>query len=360
MINSHSLGKKPFETLYRVARYYLDKGLPKNKVRRMLDSFLIQCNPVASIPKWADTLDAAMSRAMKYDAIAIDYIEITKPEMKRIDALDGKQIRRLAFTLLCLSKYWDAINPNSNHWVNNKDSDIMRLANINTSIKRQSAMYYDLNQNGMIQFSKKIDNTSVRVLFAEDGETAMRVTDFRNLGYQYLRYHGEPYFECCNCGITTKYANPDKGRRQKYCSACAVEVATQQSVNSIMRMRSNIKKTPKKYTVYKHVFPDGKVYVGKTGQALRDRWKNGSGYNGTLVGEAIDIYGWENVRHYILFESSDKQLVDKVEAALIHTYRSNYNKYGYNGSTPSIDYDENADMSAVTNIEVDGYGSVSC
>lgn len=242
MIASRSLGKKPFETLSRVSRYYIDNGIPKNQVRKMLDVFLIQCEPTASIPKWADTIDAALARALKYEAVSIKSIDITKPEMDRIDALDGKQIRRLAFTLLCLAKYWDSISRSKEHWVNNKDCDIMRMANINTSIKRQSLMYHNLNAAGMIQFSKKVDNTNVKVCFVTPGETVMSITDFRNLGYQYLKYHGEPYFECCNCGITSKINNAQAGRagrKQKYCNACAAEIAMQQNVNSVMRHRLN-------------------------------------------------------------------------------------------------------------------------
>lgn len=236
MIESRSLGTKPFETLSRVAKYYIDKDYSKKEVRSMLDTFLLQCEPTASLPKWSETLDYAVARALKYNAIKIDGIEITKPEMERIDALDGKQIRRLAFTLLCLAKYWDIVNPQGDHWVNNKDSDIMRIANIKASIKRQSLMYFNLNEAGMIQFSKKVDNTNVRVCFITPGEVAMVVTDFRNLGYQYLKYHDEPYFECQNCGITVKNASTT-GRKPKYCRECAVEIHMQQTVNSVMCQR---------------------------------------------------------------------------------------------------------------------------
>ena len=86
----------------------------------------------------------------------------------------------------------------------------MRMANINTSIKRQSLMYYNLNAAGLIQFSKKVDNTNVKVCFMAPGDVVMSITDFRNLGYQYLKYH---------------------------CPACAIEVATQQQVNRVMRLR---------------------------------------------------------------------------------------------------------------------------
>lgn len=239
MIQSRDIGKKPSETLYRVARYYLDAGYKKSDVRKKLDVFLLQCEPTASLPKWASALDYAVNRASKYEAINIQSIKITKPEIERINSLDGKQIKRLAFTLLCLAKYWQVVIPNGDYWVNTQDNEIMSMANINTSIKRQSMMYWTLRENGMIQFSKKIDNTNVRVCFVEDGETAIEISDFRNIGYQYLKYQGEPYFECANCGITVKYNDPVKGRKQKYCKSCASEIAMQQRINSVMRRKKS-------------------------------------------------------------------------------------------------------------------------
>lgn len=237
MIRSRSLGDKPTETLRRIARYYMDKGYGKRDVRTLLEVFLTQCIDGVSLPKWSDTLDIAIKMALKYEAVDIDCINITVPEMEKIKALDGKQIKRLAFTLLCLAKYKSVVNPTLDFWVTDKDSDIMSMANINTSIKRQSAMYHTLNELGMVQFAKKVDNTNVRVCFVEDGETALRVTDFRNLGYQYLKYIGEPYIECQNCGLTVKKDSPAKGRPQKYCKDCSIEVAIRQRVDSVMRQR---------------------------------------------------------------------------------------------------------------------------
>lgn len=239
MVSDCSLGKRPSETLRRVARYYMDTyKMDSSTVRKKLDLFLLQCNPTASLPKWSDSLDYAVSRASKYPAICIESIPITDVEMAKIDSLNGKQIRRLAFTLLCLSKYWGMVNENSDGWVNSKDNEIMAMANIKTSIKRQSAMYGELNELGLIQFSRKVDNTNVRVCFAEDGNEVMRVTDLRNLGYQYLMYHGEPYFVCECCGITTKILSKGNIRRQKYCPECASSVKMRKSIESVMRCRN--------------------------------------------------------------------------------------------------------------------------
>ena len=102
-------------------------------------------------------------------------------------------------------------------------------------------MFGELRESGFIRFSKKIDNLNVQVLFIEDGEPAVHIQDFRNIGYQYLKYCGEPYFDCVNCGLTVKIQEPSKGRKQKYCASCAVELHTRQKIESVMRRRNAMK-----------------------------------------------------------------------------------------------------------------------
>lgn len=237
-ITSNDLGRNSVETLRRVGRYYLDKGFSKAQTYNKLNEFYIQCNPKSSLSVRETKIDLAMKYAIKYPAVNIESIDITDTELKKIDALSGRQIQRLAFTLLCLSKYWLAINKGSDGWVQDKDNQIMLLANINTSIKRQGLLYWKLRESGMIQFSKVVDNTNIKVLFAEEGETVLRITDFRNLGYQYMMYKGEPYFECQNCGLVTRYSNDGKAGGQKYCKECAYKQYIQHTVNSVMRRRN--------------------------------------------------------------------------------------------------------------------------
>lgn len=240
-IKNREMGNKPFETLNRVAGYYLENKYSKAETRKMLDIFLSRCSPSAPIAQWSDTLDRAVKSAGKFPLRRIEGVDITHGELEKIKTLRGTQARRLAFTLLCAAKYWDTVNEANNHWVNSPDNEIMQMANINTSIKRQSLIFSELRDAGLIRFAKKIDSLNVQVLFTEPGETAIHIRDFRNLGYQYLKHYGAPYFECESCGITAKMQEPGKGRRQKYCPSCAAEVKIKQSIASVMRCRQGMK-----------------------------------------------------------------------------------------------------------------------
>lgn len=234
MILRRDLGTKKYETLTRVARYYLESGFSKREVRRLLDAFVLQCDPEASLPLYSDMLDSVMKSAQKRKSVNIESIGITAKELATIATSDQRQSRRLAFVLLVLAKYYDIVKPNNDHWVGTKDSEIMKMANISTSIKRQSAMYNHLNQLGLVQFSKQVDNISTRVTFVDDGDPVLLITDLRNLGYQYMKYCGDDgYFVCENCGITEKRRTV-RGRVQKYCLDCATKIRTKQNVDAVM------------------------------------------------------------------------------------------------------------------------------
>ena len=58
------------------------------------------------------------------------------------------------------------------------------------------------------------------------------------------------------------------------------------------------------YIVYKHTSPSGKVYIGITGRTVKERWgKNGNGYKYCpYFYRAIKKYGWDNIKHEILYE----------------------------------------------------------
>ena len=86
------------------------------------------------------------------------------------------------------------------------------------------------------------------------------------------------------------------------------------------------------YTVYVHIAPNNKMYIGITKENVKKRWcTNGKGYRTQkLFWRAIQKYGWDNFKHIILFENLSKEMACECEIALIAKFNTNNSKYGYN------------------------------
>ena len=102
------------------------------------------------------------------------------------------------------------------------------------------------------------------------------------------------------------------------------------------------------YTVYKHVFPNNKVYIGITRREPKARWQSGGhGYRGNVQMWAdIKKYGWDSIEHIILYENKTREEASEIEKVLIKEYKSNQPEFGYNIQAgglfgTSAYYDEN-------------------
>ena len=77
----------------------------------------------------------------------------------------------------------------------------------------------------------------------------------------------------------------------------------------------------KKYVVYQHVTPDGMYYFGQT-QNVERRWSNnGAEYKRTALQPYIEKFGWENIKHIVLFKDQTKEDSLWIENFLIETAR---------------------------------------
>ena len=91
------------------------------------------------------------------------------------------------------------------------------------------------------------------------------------------------------------------------------------------------------YTVYIHTFPNGKKYVGVTGQTPEKRWKNGQGYKSQpQIYRAIEKYGWENVSHDASRTGLSKEAAYEMEVELIAKYDTTNPDKGYNNSIGGV------------------------
>ncbi len=210
---------KTYTFLSMYARYlFHEMEYEKPQIIRELNLFMEEAFPRYNPVDWAINIDKYANLANKYPLCECNGVWITENELNTISNIHNKVLERLAFTILCLSKFRNFKNPDNNNWVNYSNGEIYKLACINTTSFNKDIKINTLNELGLIEFAKKVNNLNISVLYIEDNsENKLFVSDFRKLGYEWKFHKGEPYIRCADCGLLT----PKKSNRSKYCKECA-------------------------------------------------------------------------------------------------------------------------------------------
>lgn len=237
ILNQNKLDKKPTFDLRMLAKYYYhEENLTPNKIYLKLVEIMENKYNNFALAKWQPTLLNIAKNAKKYPLVQIEYIPITENELLTISSIESKPMKRLAFTLLCLAKYRNLVNPKNNDWENYKFKDVFKMANIQASKKEQGFMIHDLRNLGLIKMNKIVDNLSINICYIdkENSKEMLRINDFRNLGYEYLLYCGENYIRCDICNVLFK----KRGTTDKYCCNCKKDKQLEWQRESMKKIRN--------------------------------------------------------------------------------------------------------------------------
>lgn len=216
------IGDKPFFTLSILAKYYYYcLEYKKSKINTLLNEFMQKYYAGYQLDRmsWQDTIDNIVKKVNKFTLLEIDGVSITKSEMQTIAGIKNPKLERVMFTILCLAKFGIARNPNNNGWVNEDSKEIFKLARVSCKAEQRELLIGELRDMGLLEFPKRNDNLSMRVTFLDsDSPEEIFISDFRELGYEYLKYQGENFIRCAECGILTRGS---KKNNKKYCKNCS-------------------------------------------------------------------------------------------------------------------------------------------
>lgn len=186
-----TVGKKPAQTLGCISRYLCYEGYEKPQIEETLHRFMRENYANYHAVQWSAAIEHISSRADRRPLLQANQIEITQEELASIRALASQPLERLCFTLLCLAKYAQLINPANDGWVTQKWSAIFRMAHVQAGKERQAAMLHTLREKGLIAFSRGVDNLHIHVLFFRPAsQTAARSMTFGSLGFSISRCKG--------------------------------------------------------------------------------------------------------------------------------------------------------------------------
>lgn len=212
---------RPAEAVRILAGYCLSLSWAETEIREYIETYLKHYYGSWPHLKLNQIVAAGIKSVRRYPLSELSSIPVYQQELNIISNLANIRTKRLAFTLLCLSRYADSLNENNNGWVNKEGSQIFKLAGIQTTIRNQNLMLKYLIDQNLIGTTKRIDNTNIQVLFSRpEGTPVLTLTDMNQLGYEYMLHMGQRLIKCSVCGTIFRPGS----NRSKYCKNCASSV----------------------------------------------------------------------------------------------------------------------------------------
>lgn len=125
-------------------------------------------------------------------------------------------------------------------------------------------------------------------------------------------------------------------------------------------------KNTKKYSIYRHIFPNKKMYFGITSDDVKKRWANGAGYDGqTLMRNAIRKYGWDNILHELILTDLTEEQAKELEKTFISLFNTTDRACGYNITHGGETSEKHGHRKMIMQCNLDGsklhkYESIAC
>jgi hypothetical protein len=222
-IQNGTIDKKPSKTLHIIAKYYYSLGMDAGQVRDNLENFMQQNYPNFILTRWQNKIEqiTKQEKKNKKPLNNIEYIDITESELNTIRNIDSIGLEKLAFVLLVHAKMFNQLNGNESNWVNSNSKDIFKDCKVSVNIKEQNLMIFKLKNMELVGLSHKVDCESIKVNFVDnEGESLIRITDFRCFVYEYLKWRGENVIKCVECGVPIEKT----GNKKTYCIDCGLTI----------------------------------------------------------------------------------------------------------------------------------------
>lgn len=237
IIEKGEVGNKPTSTLFLLGKYYrVKENLDKEHTFNKLNEFMKNNYKNYNSALWEDIIEDISKKANKYPLREIGSIGITQQELDKISEINNLKYQKLLFTMLCYAKLYNLISENNNGWINADIKEIFRVARVSVKHRNDKFLYLnDLEQMGLISFSNKNDNLNIQINFVDmNGESILDISDFRELGYEYLKHIGNgKYIRCAECMCLVKKKSKHD-YSTKYCTKCSKK---NESRNALARKR---------------------------------------------------------------------------------------------------------------------------
>lgn len=235
------LDDKPSFTISLLCKYFI-QVLNMSEIETVIaiDNFMKETYPNYIDSEWYTVILKNIKSANKYKLLEIDSINVTKSELETINKLNNEIYEKLAFTILCLSKFQHNRNNSEEYWTDKNMSltQLKKYANLSLNKNKLIDALHYLCSTGIIRIGYRTSNYNCNFV-DEKSEVVIKITDddigMIDFGNQYLRYLHKGYF-CKNCGkfvrkVKNKNLSKTTERIKKYCKSCKEDLRKIQNHN---------------------------------------------------------------------------------------------------------------------------------
>lgn len=231
-------------------KYYHIKGnVDRIEIKEYIIKNFEECNDIEfRRADWEDLISKSIDKLFRdikihkknMKLVDIDKISITINELNKINTLESKKLKKIAFVLLVYAKISNVALDRDDGWINQSYKNIFIEAKVSAKGNDKKLLLHDLYKLEYISQSYKNDSTSLKINYIDntsDSEVAFYVEDFDFIIYSYLNYMGENWIKCEVCG---KYFIKNKNAKKipKYCSLCQKEKQREWDRESKKRVRN--------------------------------------------------------------------------------------------------------------------------
>lgn len=233
---------RPTLTILVLAKHYLGEGCERDRVIFNINNFMCKHYQGYIFANWQKTIRNIVDKVNRrgdFNLVNIKEVMIYKEELNVVKSISNLKFERLAFTLLVYAKIYNILNKNNTNWVNAEFKDVLNDTGMRISRYDGALMVYELKKKGLLQPSRIVDSTNIKVLFAEDeGDVAFKVSHFDNIiDYYYQWLEPEKYMNCEVCNVPVKKTS----NRRRYCNKCGREKQLDWQRESMSKIR-NVKR----------------------------------------------------------------------------------------------------------------------
>ena len=172
---------------------------------------------------YMNAIDQCIKLAKKYTLKESSPIEIRKSEMDMIQSFGDLRKEKIAFVLIAIAKYFNAVNQNDSNHLYAKTSEIFRYARVSIpAAERDYYMHFAYECGLLLPHTSIGHNMQIVGCISNDTkeETVMVLDedDYKELAYTYLNFKQGGYKKCKVCGRLFKMRKNEPARL--YCHLC--------------------------------------------------------------------------------------------------------------------------------------------